>query len=162
MAAPKGGTEAPAVRPSVYSCVDVWRIPSGPETSHNALRGIGAEHGIAAEVPESDANGAVNVSQAANCTQIGEITETDRFILWFRTSRKFNLRLKLRFGLSFRRGGRWAGCGTQDTTPQKVFFSVTASRIFPTLNVTADLQTLFCYRKKFIAHPAATLRATRR
>ena len=40
--------------------------------------------------------------------------------------------------------------------------SVTASRIFPTLNVTAHLKTLFCYRKKFIAHPATTLRATRR
>ena len=48
MAAPEDWTQAPAVRPPVYpSCVDVWRIPSGPETSHNALRGIGAEHGIA-------------------------------------------------------------------------------------------------------------------
>ena len=48
MAAPEDWTEAPVVRPPVYpSCVDVWRIPSGPETSHNTLRGIGAEHGIA-------------------------------------------------------------------------------------------------------------------
>jgi len=37
--------------------------------------------------------------------------------------------------------------------------SVTASRIFPTLNVTAHLKTLFCYREEFITHPAATLRA---
>jgi len=48
MAAPEDWTQAPAVRPPVYpSCADVWRIPSGPETSHNALRGTGAEHGIA-------------------------------------------------------------------------------------------------------------------
>jgi len=48
MAAPEDWTQAPAVRPPVYpSCVDVWRILSGPETSHNALRGIGAGHGIA-------------------------------------------------------------------------------------------------------------------
>ena len=40
--------------------------------------------------------------------------------------------------------------------------SVTASRIFPTLNVTSHLKTFFCYRKKFIAHPAAALLATRR
>ena len=46
--------------------------------------------------------------------------------------------------------------------PPKNFFSVTASRIFPTLNVTAHLKTLFCYRKKFIAHPATTLNTTRR
>ena len=38
---------------------------------------------------------------------------------------------------------------------------VTASCIFPTLNVTAHLKTLFCYREEFIAHPATTLRATR-
>ena len=70
MAAPEDWTEAPAVRPSVYpSCVDVWRIPSGPETSHNALRGIGAEHGIARIGMELQRSwratpGTVNVSQA--------------------------------------------------------------------------------------------------
>ena len=41
-------------------------------------------------------------------------------------------------------------------------FSVTASRIFVTLNVTAHLKPLFGYREKFIAHPAATLRTTQR
>ena len=39
---------------------------------------------------------------------------------------------------------------------------VIASRIFPTLNITAHLKTPFCYREEFIAHPATTLRVTRR
>ena len=75
MAAPEDWSEAPVVRPPVYpSCADVWRIPSGPETSHNALRGIGAEHGIARigmELQKSQratpmARERLNVSQAAN------------------------------------------------------------------------------------------------
>ena len=37
-------------------------------------------------------------------------------------------------------------------------FSVTASRIFPTLNVAAHLKTLFL-SVNFIAHPAVTLRS---
>ena len=78
MAAPEDCTEAPVVRPPVYpSCVDVWRIPSGPETSHNALRGIGAEHGIARigmELQRSRERrrGTVNVGQQIEHRRITE------------------------------------------------------------------------------------------
>ena len=44
--------------------------------------------------------------------------------------------------------------------PQKIFFGNRQPHL-PTLNVTAHLKTLSCYREKFIAHPAANLRATR-
>ena len=87
MAAPEDCTEAPVVRPPVYpSCADVWRIPSGPETSHNALRGIGAEHGIARigmELQRSRERrrGTVNVVwQQIETT--GELTKNQRFDLF--------------------------------------------------------------------------------